>query len=378
MRCAVAVVFFAAAVAAAQDADEGLSSPYHYDRLHAERRLERTVRKDPAPLLALLRAGDSPPRSLISACRVAGRLALSETVAPLIALAGHPLVDVARAAVAALKRFPADRFKTLMAKYDSLSPPMRTFVLAAARKLVLSIAARQRIGASMYFYFPGQWKSLAEAGRAGRDALLSVLREAENGVSPPGVPLELLVYAAGDLGLKEAVPVLRRLLRKASGERYLIVSILALLGDDGPLEKEVKRLSAPGRGGGLSGAAHERLARLYHQARRYEEAEPHYRKAVAASPTDADLKTNLACLLSVEGKTAEAAALLREALTTKKRLSGVGAIDAAWQEWIYRDGELANLRKTEEFKKIAREFGLEPPEKKSGEDGGADHPSDGG
>ena len=365
-RGIAALVLLCLGVAAAQDLPEGLDAPFYYDRLRAQKRLKELARNNPSILLKALSSNN--PLILAGACRVAAQIQSKEAIKPLISLLSNPYPSVRKYAVEALKKYKSEILLPYCENPQELPELFQEVLAESARQTFLDYIEKRIASMDVTCYYPGLFKPLAKLGKPIHKAIVLLLKDALRGkVDLTGVTGTFILYAIGDLVVKEALPVLREIVQRRKKGRIpavdldMVASMMAILGDDSYLKERTKELLET-RGKWAYGV----VAHMWHQARRYEKAEEYYRKAIASSSNDWSIKGNFACVLSLMGKTKEAAEMLEEYIKGQK--AGAVRLGERWKQWILTDGELANLRKSKWFKKLAEKYNIRPKKNSNGKE----------
>ncbi|MCX7702538.1 MAG: HEAT repeat domain-containing protein [Planctomycetota bacterium] len=328
-----------------------LGSDFYGDRQSAQMALAEKGAAVEDVMLKLLQESDDDSIR-VAAISLLSRMNSRKAVPLLIELLEKSTrVTLRKAAIEGLSRYEPDSFSSLMEDYENLNESMKKFVVKLVEKMLIEHTKKQFHGGT-FIIFPGQFDKFKKIRKAAGAAMRRLLEEWDSlepeVLDPRALPI--LIAAAGDLKMEETKDVLRKMFDEGEPEADDAAAVsLALMGDRSRFDSLVKQYKEMAQEDSF---AYATLAHLYHQVRDYKEAEGYYKKMLEVTP-DSSIRANYACLLSISGREKEALAEMRKALAT-----GLAA-----KEWILYDGELENMRKLPEFKKLAEEYGLVLEEK---------------
>jgi HEAT repeat protein len=330
---------------------QSLTSRFAEERRAARRTLIRAGKKAVPELLKHIR--DKLPARRATIVEVLGFVGGDEAVKALIAMIDDKDVSVRDEARKALARIGPPAYKQIAKALEGKPKEERKWFDGLIRDMVENSLANLVGPDGEFGDYPGQFDGIRKMGKPAVEALVEIARQTDGNL----VHRYLAVTALGRLGDKSAAPVLKKIFetqdRLPEEERNVwddAAISLALLGDDSGLKKVVKHYELRMVTEEDKDYYASALGLVYHKLEDWKKAEEWYKRAIEANPKS-DAYFNYSCLLSVRGRTKEALAALSKAIEN----------GYTRQNWIMRDGELENVRKTPEFKELMKKHFGEAP-----------------
>jgi tetratricopeptide (TPR) repeat protein len=351
-------------------------------------RTARTIAEMPADrVVPLLASWVSSPSHHVreNAIRVASRLPSRETAAQLCLALNDADVSTAHLAASSIVRFGKDGHDAVVARFGNAGPegPLRDiFRNAVFGEVYRFLAGEIEVGGTTGGFYAGRFDGVfwfREFAYEALDALFSRADALELAVRAPEIMafvkkyardlgpyfeisafMQLAIDAASELGDKRLVTPLRsyartvgfvdpRLGRTGSGLAESAQFALHALGETGPLEERINSLiaqteaaPAPPNPRMLTLNPWSQLGYIYVRIHETDKAIAAYLKAVADARYAPIAYYNIACSLSLDGRTQEAVEYL------------LLAVEAGYDdvEWMKRDGDLNNLHSEEIYAEI--------------------------
>ncbi|MBI3273487.1 MAG: HEAT repeat domain-containing protein [Planctomycetes bacterium] len=348
---------------------QGLESRYYDDRENAKQALIEAGKEAEPFVLAALKSEDFRVR--VAATEILGTWKNPSLVGPLVSLLLDEDAEVREAAVEAVSRLGPEAAQALTAARTAhpeigevvdriVSQQLRT---AVERELLSLITAQNGYG-----FYDGQFARLEAIGKPCVPLLLEMYKnpeyafQVEDTYERKMILRALAGEALADMQDPSLIPEMKKLLDDpaAISEANFpnpdtledtSAYVLFKLGDPSYIQKIRARLEVEAGREGLFGEAQRRLVSLHVRVGDYGKAEAMYRKFLNITTQNAISAYNLACILSIQGKKAEALTWLRKAKT-------FGFDDA---DWMRLDGDLTSLRGEPEFQNLLQEMDKSGP-----------------
>ena len=336
---------------------DGLESEFYYERLAARKALLQHAKTDPKSIIPLLKSGKF--RLVQAACWVAQKLKVPAALPSLLQISKSKNPQIAVPALNAIKSYDLKSLFQLVEETNINRTPLKVFLAKRLKQDIYNYITKDCCVGSVYFFYPNQFARFKRYGKMTEDAIAQLLRDVlDEKIRPTDSLITLLVYAVGDLKLKDLTPLVRKVIKdeRFQVDKTVVLAALFLAGDKRPFEKEVRSLEDTLTIAEVETRVtlYEHLASLYHQARLYQKAKNYYRLLLKLNP-DPDLRLNFACLLSVSGKPTEALTQLEKGVDEKWKDE---SLSDDWKKWLLRDGELENVRKLPGFERIKKRLSL--------------------